>query len=57
MIEETSIMMLHPDRNPSRGQSKPIFITATNGKGYYLKKQFATDDSGNRITENCVFLQ
>lgn len=57
MIEETSIMMLHPDRNPFRGQSKPIFITATNGKDYYLKKQFATDDSGNRITENCVFLQ
>ncbi len=57
MIEETSIMMLHPDRNPSRGQSKPIFITATNGKDYYLKKQISIDNSGNRITGNCVFLQ
>lgn len=32
MIEKTSIMMLHPDKNPSRGQSRPIFITAANGK-------------------------
>lgn len=57
MITKTSIMMLHPDRNPSRGQSKPIFITAANGKDYYLKKQFVTDNNGHRIPENCVFLQ
>lgn len=56
MIEKTSIMMLHPDKNPSRGQSRPIFITAANGKNYYLKKQFIID-KGNKLLENCVFLQ
>lgn len=57
MIEKTSIMMLNPNRNPSRGQSKPIFISATNGKDYYLKKQISIKDNNRTISENCVFLQ
>lgn len=55
-MQEIDVMMFNEDRNPSQGQSHPLFFTGSNGKDYLLKSQSVKID-GSIIIENCVFIQ